>query len=1022
MRARLVLFLVSIAACGDGDGDPRGAADAGAPDAATGTHRLEDFLPPLPEPTGGARTVHAGVITSDAELVAGPARSGLRGDYFMRNARARFVIQAAGRSVGIVPFGGNLVDAVPVGPDGKDTAGDHFGELGMVYLIGRACEHSRVEVVRDGSGGGAAVIRATGRTAVNDYINLRALGLLPVSVDINPDIPDRLACASTYVLESDTPELEVTWTFYNPELTPFQGPMGMLNDGGGEIQVFSPVLGFSHLQGGIDQLTGGADTSVPYQVYQAADVAYGLLPILPAGSASAGLVVSGAAVLVFNARTFLDVNRRAADLLHIPADAGFSQKLRFIVARDGVAVDAAYHRSRGTSVTPVSGALTFQPSGVPARARVTVFRDVTGDGALGDDDLVLTYLEADAEGRVSGALPAGDYLVRADVPDVARSAAARLTVGASPVTLPALALPDPARVDFTVVDDATGAPVPAKLTVIGRHPAPRDFRANQTYEGRFGIVRALYAVNGSSVPESGPGDAPILLPAGGPYRLYASRGPEWSVASAPLTLGTGERVTLPPLRLRRVLDTTGYIATTFHEHAVGSPDSAVSFEDRIATLVVEGIELASVTEHDRLVDYDPVIARMGLEGTIDAVVGIESTPFAYGHFNAYPLAIDPEDPSGGAVDWGRGPTAGLAMLPGEIFDAFRARGARVVQVNHPRSSGVGGFQAYFTRSGMTVDFAARTIASVAANQDIPTEWLRLPSDEPLFDDDFDAIETWISFGRNDSDGDGVRDIPDLDTCLRDYMNFLSLGKIVTPLANGDTHTRERDVAGLPRTLVRVPDDGEDALRAGVEEETWRTLLGEAPRDVVVTNGPMIRVSGTGEGRPPVAGTTVQAEGGAATFEITASVAGWSDVDTIEVFANATFDRLQSGQPTTLRPLRCFTSRTQLAPTDPCLGGGPLEVVTVDGRREARLTFTLRAADVPRRAGATGDDAWMIVRARGVRGLFPVIVDEAVTPETLDALIAGDTSVLAARGVSAMAYTSPVFIDFDGGGWRAPFAP
>ena len=34
-----------------------------------------------------------------------------------------------------------------------------------------------------------------------------------------------------------------------------------------------------------------------------------------------------------------------------------------------------------------------------------------------------------------------------------------------------LALPIPARYDFTVVDDATGLPVAAKLTVIGRHPA-----------------------------------------------------------------------------------------------------------------------------------------------------------------------------------------------------------------------------------------------------------------------------------------------------------------------------------------------------------------------------------------------------------------------------------------------------------------------------------------------------------------------------------------------------------------------
>jgi hypothetical protein len=31
-------------------------------------------------------------------------------------------------------------------------------------------------------------------------------------------------------------------------------------------------------------------------------------------------------------------------------------------------------------------------------------------------------------------------------------------------------------------------------------------------------------------------------------------------------------------------------------------------------------------------------------------------------------------------------------------------------------------------------------------------------------------------------------------------------------------------------------------------------------------------------------------------------------------------------------------------------------------------------------------------------------------------------VLQGRGVPAEAFTAPVFVDFDGGGYRAPFAP
>ena len=437
----------------------------------------------------------------------------------------------------------------------------------------------------------------------------------------------------------------------------------------------------------------------------------------------------------------------------------------------------------------------------------------------------------------------------------------------------------------------------------------------------------------------------------------------------PLTLAAGERVTLPPIRLRRVLDTTGYVATAFHEHALSSPDSPVPHEDRLASLLVEGIEFFAGTDHDRLFDYDPLIDAYGVRGLIDAVVGIESTPFAYGHFNAYPLDIDPTDPTGGAVDWGRVPETGLAMLPGQIFDEQRDRGARVVQVCHPRSSGLGGFQAYFNRTGMTVDFVTRAITGVEAKQDVPTDWLRLPLDEPLYSDRYDAIEVWNNLGGGDSDGDGVREMVELDRVLRDYMNFLSLGKLVVPLGNGDTHSRERSPAGLPRTLVRVSDDSDAGIAGGLDEDVWQTLSGGAPRDVVVTDGPMIRVATAG--LPSAIGRTVTAGEGEATFEIVASVAGWSDLDTIEIFANQTFDPLVAGAPTALRPIACATSRTNLSDKDPCLGGEALTVATIDAggghtRREARWTFTLREADLPRRAGATGADAWMLVRARASR--------------------------------------------------------
>src|SRR5262249_60200126 len=168
------------------------------------------------------------------------------------------------------------------------------------------------------------------------------------------------------------------------------------------------------------------------------------------------------------------------------------------------------------------------------------------------------------------------------------------------------------------------------------------------------------------------------VPAGGPYRVWVSHGPEWTVEKVDIAAAvSGQATTLPAIRLRRVVEPTGYVATAFHEHSEGSPDSATAFPDRVRSLAVEGVELFASTDHDRLTDYAPIIADLGLGDVISSVVGVEGTPFAYGHFNAYPLDYDPTDPSGGAPDWGGGPQ-GLALLPRELWAACGRGGARAV--------------------------------------------------------------------------------------------------------------------------------------------------------------------------------------------------------------------------------------------------------------------------------------------------------------------------------------------------------
>ena len=77
------------------------------------------------------------------------------------------------------------------------------------------------------------------------------------------------------------------------------------------------------------------------------------------------------------------------------------------------------------------------------------------------------------------------------------------------------------------------------------------------------------------------------------------------------------------------------------------------------------------------------------------------------------------------------------MLPGEIFAAMRARGAQMVQVNHPRGSGFTEFQAAWSRANVKYDYDNRTIFGDYEDASVPNDWLRLPG-ESLWSDQFNG--------------------------------------------------------------------------------------------------------------------------------------------------------------------------------------------------------------------------------------------------------------------------------------------
>jgi hypothetical protein len=166
--------------------------------------------------------------------------------------------------------------------------------------------------------------------------------------------------------------------------------------------------------------------------------------------------------------------------------------------------------------------------------------------------------------------------------------------------------------------------------------------------------------------------------------------------------------------------------------------------------------------------------------------------------------------------------------------------------------------------------------------------------------------------------------------------------------------------------------------------------------------------------------------------VEAQAAEWAPFDTIELYANASFTipAPAGEQPEPLLPILCFTARA--APSQRCTlavgGARPLTVKRepVGGAGAARLhavvdTF-VAVADVAAhtRAGARGQDFWLLARVTGLTGLWPMIPQAVDSSVPLASLVSG--APLVGEGVPALAFTNPVFVDVDGGGWRAPFAP
>jgi len=757
--------------------------------------------PHMPVPTPGTAQC---VVATTRDLPGGAKAQGKPGDYVLRNHDATFVIAAPRMADGYSRYGGRILDAVLNEPGhDEDLLGEIFfaiaDEKSLLNL--RVLRPEKAEIVSAGGNGTAAHLRVT---AVDDRFPI-------VDTTIRlPSSPQGVQATIDYILPVDSPTLRIHVTLTNATnasktYTLFWGQI--LGDG---LTTYIPPWGsaeYAIQKAGGPPLLGLVQTlqgKIPMVAALGSRIGYGFL--MQTEHIPQILKAQDIYLLALGRPVNLAAGQSAEIKAALAVSDGDMEPLRAELLR--------LRPTEKTWQTVQGTVLTTDNRPVPD-ARVYLLQQ------SGAETWMHTATRTDSRGRFEARVPAGSY--RAVVfADAHAPAEANLQENT------AITLQPPARLQIAVRDEK-GTFLPCALVFQRLSSAlPNAERVRYGEQGDYGrFDRVYYSLSGNETLAVEPGR----------YQITVTRGFEYEIAQREMNLQPSATEQWQ-VTLARTARLPGYLSGDFHVHALPSPDSSDPLADKVKAYVGMGVQILTATDHDVLTDYQPVIRQMGLQQWITSVVGCEITPnFGLGHFNAYPQRYDPSKPNNGAIEW-------YDLSAAQIFTAARANndGDTIVQVNHPRSGGMGYFQ------WVGLDPVAGTIAR-------PQE----------FSPDFDAIEVY----------NGV-DSAQLAQTLPDWFYFLNRGKRYIAIGNTDSHHAYRLEPGFPRTYLyfgheqpaRVtPQDVVKAIRSG---------------NVVVCGGPLIEVKA--QGNSPL-GATVRATSGVVEVSIRLLAASWVRVNRVKVYVN-----------------------------------------------------------------------------------------------------------------------------------------
>ncbi len=998
-------------------------------------NRHFDYLPP-----GKAR---ARRIEDPEDLIRGPLGHSKIDDFLLENGTARFAIQDVGQrelySVG--QYGGNLIDAELVGRPDKDN----FLEVQAGLNIETVINAQSVEIVNDGQDGTAAVIRICGPDDLLDFVNPSSqvvdLGLAFPALADDRDL--EIEGCSSYSLAPFKDFVRVDTEVFNNEPSPGPVPdplpllVGDWLNPSGELDSFTRAPGVNGL---VTPSASGVGPPVAsflgtlgfYGYDEAAGVDYAFTQVpLPPPNATTGTFVFVSGVLVVLHSQNVVLTLIGADPVRFRVASGGSNTFtRYFGVGDGSPSNAVdlENEVRAVATGTVQGCVSVAATPV-AGARVSV-----GTSLFTNSQKLASHFKTrpGACPNFSGSVPPGAYSAVAGLPGHPYEGGGALPP-AKPVNVVAAAT---STVNFNLpatgalrvqASDESGAPIPARVSVVGFDPSPEATVLGPTLPG-FGSSRQGVLLDTSDflpygIAAVGYTDAAGMVefplePGVSRYHVYVSRGTEYSLfrSAVPVTISAGS-TTVVNAQIARVLDTSGFVSSDFHVHGIRSADSRVSDVHRVQSYSAEGVENVIMTDHHVHTDLRPAIADAGLGGFLTATIGEEITSFDYGHFNAYPLLIDPDSPhatysadgstqlSGGSTDWAQ------AAPPGQDFPIYGALNATPAEVLGLATAGA------LSTPDTTIQInhigshfqPLKIDTSLVPPQDLMTDLdranRRLPSTGavPNLFQHYPALELWNGNARS-------HQAEFLVQRIGIWMNHLNQGLRTTFIADTDSHTfTDLNSAGA-RTWTASPTDdpaaidGADVAAAVV---SGRAVGGQG----VYVQARLLATDGSGDVADLALGgdTTMSDSGGNVNLEIRVQSPAWARWDRVEVYANAA--TAPAGSPYLFGATPAAV-RDEGDCNPATLGDGDFDITVtpaVGGVPGAdHLSATLV---VP--FGGLAADTWFVVVVKGTDGqcppMFPIYPDDITQAvnTTLAQLVDGN---LGQGGVMALGATNALYFE------------